>query len=264
MSSSVRRLAVGLAALAAAATAVPSLHASPARERTPGAAAGCPSLAGVTSFHGGAVMLFSKTARGPETGGLKGGEDRVTLRRAATNLVISLTAKKTLSSAIYPGIVVFAGKSHGGTVAVHDKMVKTDAGGHPAVLDKVTAAGARPSFVSAALFFDTVRCKYQLQVSYGVRTTKGGVSGGAYSEQEPIPGDLHLSGGAGPSAYLTCPGNPLLTGKPCYQFGGGLAVDFSELVQCKRDPPGNCQEKDGQPLGDASFNWYLKPTFASK
>lgn len=209
-------------------------------------------------------MRFSATATGPETGGLDGGRYTIALGRSASNLSLRLTARRVVSFTSSPGIAVFAGKSTGGTVSVKDTLVKRDRGGRVVVSRKVIAT-ARPLIVSAAVFLDTVRCLYEAQVSFVVRTPKGSVTGTAYSEREPIPSGLKLIGGAGPQAYLTCPGNPLLSGKTCYELGGGLAVAYAELEQCKQDPPpGRCVPQDSRPLGDASMNWVLKPTFATK
>ncbi len=250
-----------VAALLGAAGAASGVQASPARVGTPSATAGCASLANVKSFLGHAVMTFSNKATGVETGGLKGGTDTITLSRRATNLSVKLTAKKVLRGTIGAGIVVFTGTTNGGSIAIHDTQIVTDGGGKIAKKRELVAEHAHPRFVSASLFFDTVRCKYQLLVSFAAR--KGSVSGAAYGEQEPVPTDLLLDGGAGPNAYHTCPFNPLLTGKACYGFAGGYAVDFAELLQCKRYPPGNCHESKSQPLGEASFNWVLKPTYAT-
>jgi len=86
-----------------------------------------------------------------------------------------------------------------------------------------------------------------------------GVSVSAVGDHNHIPGNLHLIGGVGPDAYLSCPGDPLLSGQPCIQIAGGWATDFAELKQCGSFPPqGNCAS-DEKPVGGGKFIWVLKP-----
>ena len=86
-----------------------------------------------------------------------------------------------------------------------------------------------------------------------------GVSVSAFGDRNPIPKNLHLIGGVGPNAYLSCPGDPLQSGQPCVQIGAGWATDFAELKQCGSFPPqGDCTGIH-KPVGDGKFIWVLKP-----
>ena len=64
-------------------------------------------------------------------------------------------------------------------------------------------------------------------------------------------------GGDGPPAYGRCPGNPLKTGKTCYQYGTGI------VGLCSTSDVGT-QHCPADPVGNAHFIWSLLPTFKKK
>jgi hypothetical protein len=163
----------------------------------------------------------------------------------------------------FAAIVFFTGKARLGNVSVHDSFHLGSASAQ-----ETYSGPLRASLGAAALALDTKDCKYQFLAHFGARTMYSGaaalqpgetVFGSAYGDRNHIPRNLHLSGGAGPSAYLSCPGDPFLTGKPCFQIGGGWATDFAELSQCGAYPPqGNCTSTE-KPVGSGELIWVLKP-----
>lgn len=228
---------------------------------TPAAASACASLAGVHAFTGHARMTFTGTASGPITG--SGGSETITLQRSAASVEIKLT-HKTMGKGQFAAIVFFVGKARLGNVSVNDSF---DLGGSGSYAKETYAGPLLASLGAATLALDTDDCKYQILAHFGARTMFSGdaalqpgdsVFGTAYGDRYHIPKNLHLNGGVGPTAYLSCPGNPLLTGNPCFQIGGGWAVDFAELSQCGSYPPhGNCASTE-KPVGSAEFIWDLK------
>lgn len=229
----------------------------------PSAASACASLAGVHSFVGHTRMTFSGTASGPVLG--SGGDETITLQRSAASVEVKLTHEvrgKGQFSAIY----FYSGKARLGNVSVHDSF---DLSGDNSSAQETYGGPLKAPFGSATLALDTEDCKYQFSASFGAKTSFSGdealragasVAGSAYGDRKHIPNNLHLGSGVGPDPYLTCPGDPLLTGVPCFQIGGGWANDFAELSECKQFPPEpNCGSGDKQLAGSAELIWVLKP-----
>lgn len=226
----------------------------------PAGASACASLAGVKAFNGHAHMGFDAQASGlNEPGQPQYGTTTIHLQRSAGNIDIKLNRKLVTRA----GIVIFSGKAGGGDVIIND--TSEDSNDH--TKDSKLHYNGPPHFAGAQLFLDQTHCKYQLTVSFIVPAQdRVAVHGIAYSNRDQIPGSLKL-GSLGtlehPDAYYTCPGNPLMSGKACYQFGGGYATDFMTLFQCHSVQAENCNSKEG-PTGMATFAWHLKPSYVKK
>jgi hypothetical protein len=238
----------------------------------PAAASACPPLGGVKAFTGVAHLGFRAQASGSdEPGEPQYGIETIDLSRSA-GLDIKLTHK--LVSRL--GVVAFTGTASGGTVTVNDTFDdSSDSSAHSAYNYQDPLSNQLPNFGTASLFLDPKKCKYQLTVSFGVRAQSSGefqgsdsVGGGATSQPKQIPASLNLGRSVElvqdhPDAYYTCPGDPLLSGKSCYQFSGGFATDFMTLFQCHSSQAVNCSSSDG-PVGTATFAWHLKPSYKKK
>ncbi len=249
--------AIAAASSAAAAAALVMLLAPPSRAGHAAAsgAAGCPSLAGVKSFHGHASLTFHGTATREDPG--TGGTETVNLSRAALKLTVDLTQKVSNGKL---GIVIFIGHAHGGVIKVDDNRTDTysDASlrysGHESYNGPML-----PSFGAAQLYIDAGTCAYKLHVSFRVWTDFSGskqiqpqasVAGFFWTAREPPHTSLNLFGADGPDAYTGgCPANPLLAIQPCYDFDGGWAKEF-ETVAGTRGP-----------FDQANIGWALTPSF---
>jgi hypothetical protein len=228
----------------------------------PAAASACASLAGVHSFHGHALLSFDGSASGPVEG--TGGSETISLMRRAASLKLDLT-HKTVGKGDYRGFVTFSGKARLGNVTVDDSFTESGSG---SAASETYNGPALSTLGSASVVLDTNDCLYAVTVTVGAKTMfsgdgslqpGAGVFVSAVGDRNRITRDLHLIGGVGPDAYLRCPGDPLLSGHPCFQLGGGWATDFAELKQCGSYPPqGNCASSD-KPVGDGKFIWVLKP-----
>ena len=223
----------------------------------PAAAGACPSLARVKAFKGHAHTGFDAQASGlNEPGQPQYGTETIHLQRSAGNLDINLT-HKTITRA---GIVTFTGKAGGGDLTIED--TSTDSSDH--TKDSVLHYNGPPHFAAATLFLDPKKCKYQLTVSFAIPTPdRTAVRGLAFSKRNTIPASRKLASSEYPDGYYTCPGDPLLSGSACYQFGGGFATDFMTLFQCHSAQAVNCSSKEG-PVGLATFAWHLKPSYVKK
>lgn len=229
----------------------------------PSAASACASLAGVHSFVGQTRMTFSGTASGPVVG--SGGNETISLHRSAASVEVKLT-HKVRGKGEYSAIYFYSGKARLGNVSVHDSF---DLSEDNASAQETYGGPLKAPFGSATLALDTEDCKYQFTASFGARTSFSGdqtlragtaVAASAYGDRNHIPKNLYLDGGVGPEPYLTCPGDPLLTGVPCFEIGGGWANDFAELSECKQFPPApDCGSGEKQLAGSAEFIWVLTP-----
>lgn len=230
----------------------------------PAAASACASLAGVHSFSGHAYISFSGTASGPIEG--TNSTETIALKRTGASLDLNLN-HKLVGKGKFRHIIFFSGKIRAGTVSVEDSE-SFEGGGSPSSASQTYNGPPLPLISSATVVLDTKHCRYAVSAGVGAKTTFSGDEGlragdtasvSATSDHETIPANLHLIGGVGPPAYLSCPGNPLLTGEPCIQYGGDWAVDYTELKQCGSFPPqGNCTSGE-KPAGDGKFLWVLKP-----
>ncbi|HEX8751940.1 MAG TPA: hypothetical protein VF731_00865 [Solirubrobacterales bacterium] len=231
----------------------------------PAAASACASLAGVHSFTGHAYISFSGTASGPIEG--TNSSETISLRRTGASLELKLN-HRTRGKGKFAGVYFFSGKVRGGNVSVEDEESFMEGGSTTSSGRETYQGPSLPPFGSATVVLDTTHCRYAVTAGVGAKTAFSGdaalrsgdtASVSATSDHEKIPADLHLIGGVGPNAYLTCPGDPLISGQPCVQFAGDWAVDFAELSQCGSFPPqGNCAS-DEKPAGDGKFLWALKP-----
>ena len=229
----------------------------------PSTASACASLAGIHAFVGHTRMTFSGTASGPVVG--SGGNERIALQRSAASVEVKLTHRvrgKGQFSAIY----FYSGKARLGNVSVHDSFELSE---DNSSAQETYGGPLKSKFGHATLALDTDDCKYQFSAGFGAKTSFSGdealragasVSASVYGDRNRIPKNLYLDGGVGPAPYLTCPGDPLLTGVPCFEIGGGWANDFAELSECKQFPPEpNCGSGDKQLAGSAEFIWVLEP-----
>jgi hypothetical protein len=227
----------------------------------PAAASACTSVAGVHELTGHAYVSFTGSASGPIEG--SGGSESIEIDRKGATLELDLK-HRVRGKGKFAGIYIFSGKVWAGTFSVDD--VFSLSGGTSA--EETYSGTGPPAFGGASAFLDTDHCRYVVAVNFGVDTkysgagslrTGTGVSLAAVGDRNKIPGNLHFVGGVGPDGYLTCPGDPILDGKPCVEIGGGWAVDFTELKECGAFPPeGNCATGE-KPIGDGKFLWSLKP-----
>lgn len=228
----------------------------------PAAASACASPAGVHGFTGHAFISLTGNATATFEGA--SGSQTIGLDRKVANVQLNLT-HKVQGKGPYAGTYFFSGKAKMGSVSVNDTFSSNGDGGSG---EETYNGGTLSAFSSAEVVLDTKHCVYAVTAGFGVKTMYSGdaglrpgstVSVGAYSGHEKIPGNLHLIGGVGPDAYLTCPGNPILTGMDCMEFAGGWATDFAEFKECGTFPPqGDCATGE-KPVGDGQFSWVLKP-----
>jgi hypothetical protein len=229
----------------------------------PVAAGACSSLGNVHGFTGHAFVSFDGSASGPIEG--SGGSESIALHRSGASLRLKLN-HKVRGRGEFAGITIFSGKVRMGNVSVDDTFSLSEGNGDSG--KEAYQGPALGQLGTASVFLDTDDCLYAVTVGFGAHTKYsgegtlrpgGGISVAAFGDRNKIPENLHLVGGVGPDAYLTCPGNPILTGKPCITFGGGWATDFSELKECGAFPgEGNCATGD-KPVGGGKFLWVLKP-----
>lgn len=227
----------------------------------PAAAGACASLAGVHAFHGHAFISFDESASGPIEG--SGSSETISLRRKGASLELNLP-HKTVGKGELDGIVIFSGKVRLGHISVEDEFNFSNGGAG----SEIYSGPALPPLGLASVVLDTNDCVYAVTAGFGAKTMFSGdgdlrpsaaVSLSAIGDQEKIPKSLHLVGGVGPEASLSCPEDALLKNKPCIQIAGGWATDFAELKQCGSFPPqGDCASPD-KPVGDGKFLWVLKP-----
>jgi hypothetical protein len=227
----------------------------------PAAASACASLAGVHGFTGHAYISFDGSTSGPIEG--SGGSESIGLHRRGASLQLKLD-HKVRGRGEFAGITIFSGKVRMGNVSVDDTFSLSEGGSG----EETYQGPALGQLGTASVFLDTDDCLYAVTAGFGAKTTYsgqgalrpgGGTSVAAFGDREKIPGNLHLVGGVGPDAYLSCPADPILTGKPCITFAGGWATDFAELKECGAFPgEGNCATGD-KPVGDGKFLWVLKP-----
>ena len=264
-----RRWKVGIAAGLVVAAGGLFAAASPraARPETPRAAAGCPSLARVASFHGLVNSLsFSGTATGTDPG--NGGSQTIGLEREASNLQLKLAAKVTGALPGYGVVTFFTGKSKSGAISAVDTFANTGTGQK----GTVNAIGL-PKVLSAAALFSAKLCAYQLEVTYVVKNRFTGdsavepglsISGSAITPRRPIPASLKLTGAAMIHAYRGgCANSQPPDPHGCFQFGGDWANDFDTLESCGSVVAVNCGPPD-QPEGTAQIRWNFSPAFAKK
>jgi hypothetical protein len=227
----------------------------------PTAGRACTSPASVHAFTGHAYVSFTGSASGPIRGG--GGSESIGIDRKGATLELDLN-HRARGKGKFAGTYIFSGKVWAGTISVDDAFSLS--GG--ASGEETYAGTGPPAFGGASAFLDTDSCRYVIALNFGVDTKYSGegslrrgtgVSLAAVGDRNKIPGSLHLVGGVGPDGYLTCPGDPILDGKPCVEIGGGWATDFAELKECGAFPPeGNCTTGE-KPIGDGKFLWVLKP-----
>ena len=236
----------------------------------PAAASACPSLVGLKAFSGHASTGFEADATGPyEPGQPQYGTETIHLQRSA-HLDIALTHKKVTRR----GVVIFTGKAKGGNVLIDDTF-DDSSGRHSGYHFDDPLSTALPDFGSAELFLDSKTCKYLLTVVFAVSAIHSGVASGSsavegtvYGHREHIPGSRKLGSLNGapeyPDAYHTCPGDPLQSGKACYQFFGGFTTDFMTLFKCHSAQAVNCSSSEGPVGNGAAFAWHLKPSYFKK
>jgi hypothetical protein len=227
----------------------------------PGVASACTSVAGINAFTGHAYISFIGSASGPIEG--SGGSESIGIDRKGATLELNLN-HRVRGKGKFAGTYIFSGKVWAGTISVDDAFSLSEG----ASGEETYAGTGPPAFGGASAFLDTDSCRYVVAANFGVDTKyRGegslrvgtGVSLAAVGDRNKIPGNLHLVGGVGPDGYLTCPGDPILDGKPCVEIGGGWANDFAELKECGAFPPaGNCVTGE-KPIGDGKFIWVLKP-----
>lgn len=227
----------------------------------PVAASACASVANVHALTGHAYISMSGQASGPIEG--SGSSESIDLDRTGASLRLKLD-HKVRGKGDFAGIWIFSGKVRMGSVSVKDTF---DLGGGDSGEETYSGPALGPVGMAAA-FLDTDDCRYEVSASFGAKTTYSGdgslragtgVSVAAFGDRDKIPGDLHLIGGVGPDAYLTCPGEPILSGKPCIEFAGGWATDFAELEECGSFPgDGSCATGE-KVVGGGKFLWVLKP-----
>jgi hypothetical protein len=244
-----RRLLIGLL------TALTGLVIAPA------AASACASVASVHAFTGHAFVSFIGSASGPITG--SGGSESIGIDRKGATLELDLN-HRVQGKGKFAGTYIYSGKVWAGTISVDDAFSLSEGS---SAEDTYSGNGA-PAFGGASAFLDTATCRYVVAVNFGVDTqfhgdkilsAGTGVSLAAVGDRNKIPSSLHLVDGVGPDGYLTCPGDPILDGKPCVEISGGWATDFAELKECGSFPPeGNCATGE-KPIGDGKFLWVLKP-----
>lgn len=225
----------------------------------PSEASACASLGGVHSFTGHAYVSLAGTASGPIEGANE--DEAISLDRRVASLELKLN-HRVRGKGEFAGLTIFGGKAKLGSVTVQDRFSSGEDSG-----EETYSGATLPLISSAELFLDTDDCRYALSATFGAQTKfsgeqglqpGSGVSVSVDSDRNKIPQDLHLIGGVGPDAYLTCPGDPILTGKPCMQFAGGWSNDFAELALCGSFPPsGDCATKE-EPVADGKFIWVLK------
>jgi hypothetical protein len=228
----------------------------------PAAANACASLAGIHSFVGHFRVTYSGSVSGPIVG--RGGTEHISLHRSAASVEVNLK-HKVRGKGQFAGIYFFTGRAHLGNVSVHDSFARSEGN----LSAHQTYSGPLKGPGGAALALDTEDCKYQFSAHFGVKAKfsgdptlrpGNGVFVSAYGDRNHIPRNLHLGDGAGPDPYLTCPGNPFLTGKPCARIGGGWANDFAELSECGQFPPEpTCGSGNEALKGSAEIIWVLKP-----
>lgn len=229
----------------------------------PAAASACASPAGVHAFVGRFRVTYSGSVSGPIVG--SGGTEHISLHRSAASVEVNLK-HKVRGKGQFAGIYFFTGRARLGNVSVHDNFALSEGNSSA---HQTYSGPLKGPLGGAALALDTEDCKYQFSAHFGAKTKfsgdptlrpGNGVFVSAYGDRNHIPSNLHLSGGAGPDPYLTCPGNPFLTGKPCAAIGGGWANDFAELSECGQFPPEpNCGSGNEALKGSAEIIWVLKP-----
>lgn len=231
----------------------------------PAGAGACANPATVKSFQGQAHLILALVATGTSPGA--GGTETVALQRHALNLHLHL-ADKVIGKK--PGTSFFGGTMTGGSVAVED-LRESSAGGSEAKLSYNGPLTKKlPNYGRAELVFSRSKCRYDLELSFGVRATFEGdgeldtspeATGGMESGPEPLPHSMYLADSGSMNAYLTCPHTKFL--QACYSFSGTWTTDFATLALCGSVVAVGCKD-DTEPVGTASVGWSLTPTLEKK
>lgn len=230
----------------------------------PTAASACATPANVKSFQGTAQMQLGPVKA---TGAFPGANqefETVTLVRAAYNLHVHL--KKEF---VQKGSAFFKGTMTGGRVIVGDSINDGETGNEAnAEYDGPLGAHA-PNYGYTDLVLSKPKCKYNLTLSFGVKTSLSGdeavwsnpeAQGEATSGVEPIPHSLKLSDNGQMDAYLSCQN---VFKQACYEFNGTWVSEFEPLALCHSVVPTNVENctRGNEPLTTAGVGWNLSPTF---
>jgi hypothetical protein len=233
----------------------------------PTAASACASPATVKSFQGTAHMQLGPVSATGEFPGAKQEFETVTLARAAYNLHVHL--KKEF---VQKGSAFFKGTMTGGNVIVGDSINDGETGNEAKAEYSGPLGAHAPNYGYADLVLSKPKCKYNLTLSFGVKTSLSGdeavwsnpeAQGEASSGLEPIPHSLKLSDNGQMDAYLSCQN---VLKQACYEFNGTWVSEFIPLSLCHSVVPtanGNCAD-DTQPVTTAGVGWKLSPTFEKK
>lgn len=231
---------------------------------------GCSRVASARSYSGIVHMGFDAQASGPnEPGQPQYGIETVTLNRSLQSVKVDLTHKLVVKNRLTGRHVIFSGKASGGNLKIDDTFADTrdNTEGRSSYSGEVD--NRAPNFGQASAVFDLDRCRYQLEVSFNVRTKFSGddairpplsASGGAYGPVKKVPASLKLNGTSSPDAFHSCTGSPFMTGDACYGFDGGWTTDFMNLKRCGSAQSVNCGPDD-QKVGDALLAWHLSPSY---
>lgn len=231
----------------------------------PAVAGACANPATVKSFQGQAHLILALTATGTSPG--TGGTETVTLQRHALNLHLHL-AHKLIGKK--PGTSFFGGTMTGGSVTVEDLRESSAEGFEAKLSYHGPLTKEIPNHGRAELVFSRSKCRYELELSFGVKATFEGdgeldtspeATGGMQSGFEPLPHSMYLADSGKMDAYLTCPDAKFLPA--CYSFGGTWTTDFATLALCGSVVAVGCKD-DTEPVGTASVGWSLKPTLEKK
>jgi hypothetical protein len=220
---------------------------------------------GAKAFHGQATVLsYTEPATGTTPG--IGGSETITLRHKATSLPFTVTSAVSGVLPTGQNVSLFTGKGKGGAVTVDDTEDFTNSSDKGSI-----SANGPPSSILAYMLVFPGTCKYQVVVSYSVKTHFSGnadnpgttsVTDSAISPLTSIPSSQTLSGTATvPVYYSACSTGTLSPDKlppkqGCYGFDGSWAVDFEGLKRCKSIAAGKCGPPDPQD-GTATFSWSL-------
>jgi len=236
---------------------------------TPAAAAACPKWSAVKAFRGSADTAFDETATGSDN---NGGTVTVELNRSGS-VNIDLGGRIPKSGS---GQTEFLGGTGGGILRVGDNYTDTNAGQSTTGKQTADGPGVHDGFSNLAfLVLHPSSCTYQLDISFGVKTTSTGdwptapdpgAGGVAITPERHIPSNLKLVGTADvPAYYDGCAGSSPSGG--CYEFAGleggyEWAQQFDMLKTCGSVVASSCSP-EGQD-GTATFSWSISPSPAPK
>jgi hypothetical protein len=218
---------------------------------SPAATQAC-ALSSVGKLHGHVSMTFNESANGV----IPGTPYTVTVSfaRHATNVAVHL---KKLKSKV-PGYYFFVGGSNGGSFVVNDTYSGDGTG-------TMTASG-KSLPITAGLGGHAGPCRYQLSVSFLIRTTSTGTAAAGYSgtvgttfttPQRTVPSSGKLAGSTIVPAAYDCDITYGTAG--CAGFSDGWSTKFAMLKRCGATSAGTCQSEDDTDFGDATISWNLSP-----